>query len=324
MAQGTRLRAASIVSMVSVLAVMSAACSRSGPATYQGYVEGEFVHVGSGVAGRLDRLLVERGQAVESGAPLFQLESISEAAAVRQADETLSATKAQLADLGTGKRTTEIDVTRAQLDQAAAAEKQSATELERDTAQFEAGGISRARLDATRAKHDVDAARVRELRSQLKVAEEAARPEQIRAQSAQVAAAHAALDQTRWRLDEKNVVAKQAGLVVDTLFRVGEWVPAGQPVVRMLPPANVKVRFFVPEAALGGFPVGGKVSVGCGGCGNPVAATVSYVSTEPEFTPPVIYSNETRSKLVFMLEARPAAEGAAKLRPGQPVGVVLP
>jgi HlyD family secretion protein len=118
------------------------------------------------------------------------------------------------------------------------------------------------------------------------------------------------------------VVTPQAGAVIDTLFREGEWVPAGSPVVRLLPPANVKVRFFVPEGSLTLFPVGKRLTVRCDGCAAAVESTVSYVSTEPEFTPPIIYSNETRAKLVFMIEARPAAEGASALRPGQPVEVV--
>jgi HlyD family secretion protein len=310
--------------MTMAAALVLSGCTKSGPNTFQGYVEGEFVHVAPGVGGRLERLLVKRGQTVEANTALFDLESTQEAAALRQADETLRASKSQLADLGTGKRSTEIEVTRAQIEQARAAERQSAAQVLRDEAQLEAGGISRAQVEASRARHEIDAARVRELDGQLKVAEEGARPDQINAQSAQVAAAHAAVDQTRWRLDEKHAVAKQAGLVVDTLYREGEWVPAGYPVVRMLPPTNVKVRFFVPQPSLSLFPVGGSVMVACDGCGNPIPAAVSYVSTEPEYTPPVIYSNEMRAKLVFMIEARPSAEAAPRLRPGQPVEVAHP
>jgi HlyD family secretion protein len=298
-----------------------AACTNGKPSAYQGYVEGEFVHVASGVGGRLEHLMVERGQAVEAGTPLFALESEQEAAAVRQAGESLNASRAQLADLGTGKRSAEIQVVESQLAQADASEKQSAAQLTRDTAQLDAGGISRAQLEASRARHDVDAARVRELSGQLEVARMAARPDQIRAQSSQVAAANATLDQTQRRLDEKHVAATKAGLVVDTLFREGEWVPAGMPVVRMLPPMNVKVRFFVPQPSLSLFPVGRAISIQCDGCDKPIAAKVTYVSTEAEYTPPVIYSNETRAKLVFMIEGRPGAEGAASLRPGQPVEV---
>jgi HlyD family secretion protein len=301
--------------------VLVAACKNADPNSFQGYVEGEFVHVASGVAGRLQHLSVQRGQTVEAAAPLFDLESDQETAAVRQADETLSASRAQLADLGSGKRSAEISVLEAQLAQAKASEQQSASQLARDTAQLEAGGISRMQLEASRAKHDVDAARVRELSGQLDVGRMAARPEQVRAQSSQVAAASAALDQSKKRLDEKHVIAAKGGVIVDTLFREGEWVPAGSPVVRMLPPENLKVRFFVPQPAVSRFPVGKKVAIHCPGCAQPIAGTVTYTSTEPEYTPPVIYSNDTREKLVFMIEARPDAAAAASLHPGQPVDV---
>jgi len=320
--RGRRWGSSVITLTLTVIAGFSA-CSKNTPSTYQGYVEGEFVHVGSGSAGRLQRLLVTRGQAVAANAALFELEAEQEAAALRQADEALRVAEAQLADLGTGKRDSEVAVLRAQLEQAAVAERQSGAQLARDTKQLEIGGISRMQLEASRARHEIEQARVRELEGQLAVAELSARPEQIRAQRSQVAAMRAGADQTRWRLDQKHVVAAQAGVVVDTLFREGEWVPAGAPVVRMLPPANVKVRFFVPQPALELVPVGRPLTIRCDGCAEAVAATVSYASPEPEFTPPIIYSNDTRAKLVFMIEARPAAEGAALLRPGQPVEVAL-
>jgi len=299
------------------------ACSGEAPTTYQGYVEGEYVHLASPVGGRLERLLVQRGQTVEAKAPLFQLEDDQETAEREQAHEQLKAAQAQLSDLRQGKRNPELDVAEAQLAQARAAESQAAQQLKRDEAQFEVGGIARAQLDDSRANHAIKAARARELAGQLEVLRLPARTDQIRAQNAQVAAARAATDQSAWRLDQKHVAASQGGLVVDTLYREGEWVPAGSPVVRMLPPANVKVRFFVPEAVAGTLKPGRAVSLRCDGCESPVMAQVGYISAEPEYTPPVIYSNETRAKLVFLVEARPSVENASKLRPGQPVAVTL-
>jgi HlyD family secretion protein len=91
----------------------------------------------------------------------------------------------------------------------------------------------------------------------------------------------------------------------------------------VLPAGNVKVRFFVPESRLGTVRAGQKVSIACDGCPAPIAATVSYIAPQAEFTPPVIYSKESRAKLVFMVEARPAPADAVKLHPGQPVDVTL-
>jgi HlyD family secretion protein len=313
-------RTALALSSVSALLL---ACSGDRPSTYQGYVEGEYVHVASPVGGRLDRLFVQRGQTVDAKAPLFQLEDDQETAAQDEAQAQLKAAQAQLADLRQGKRNPELDVAEAQLAQARAAEAQAAQQLKRDEAQFEVGGIPRAQLEDSRANHAIKAARVRELAGQIQVFRLPARTDQIRAQNAQVAAARAATDQTAWKLDQKHLAAVQGGLVVDTLFREGEWVPAGSPVVRMLPPANVKVRFFVPQSIVGSLKPGRAVSLRCDGCEAEIPAQITFISNSPEFTPPVIYSNETRAKLVFMVEARPAVENAPKLRPGQPVTVTL-
>jgi len=314
----------SVASLLVIAVALLAACTQSPPAGYQGYVEGEFVNVSSPIAGRLDQLSVKRGDAVAVNARLYALEAASEAAAQRQAAEQLKAAEAQLADLKQGRRLPEQDVTRAQLAQAEAEEKRSAVQLARDEAQLAVGGIARAQLDDARAAHAVNVARVAQLRGELAVARLPGRSDQIDAQAAQVAAARAALAQAAWRLDQKSVLATRGGRVFDTLYREGEWVAAGSPVVRLLPPQNVKVRFFVPEAIVGGLAIGRAVTIQCDGCGGEIPATLTYVSTEAEFTPPVIYSNETRSKLVFMVEARPAPENATRLHPGLPVSVRVP
>jgi HlyD family secretion protein len=304
-----------------VLAILIAGCSSKQPTSYQGYVEGEFVNIASSEPGQLERLLVARGQHAPGGTLLFALEAEPQAAAVLQARQQLAAAEAQLKDLRTGKRPPEVDVIRAQLVQALAQEKKSAAKQARDEAQFRAGGVSQAQLDDTRAEAASNAARVRELKSQLEVAALPGREEQIRAQAATAAAARAALEQAEWKLRQKAVTALRSGLVFDTLYREGEWVPAGSPVVRMLPPENVKVRFFVPEPFLGTFSLGQQVILHCDGCPADIPAKVSYISTECEYTPPVIYSNETRSKLVFMIEAHPSPDKAPALHPGQPVDV---
>jgi HlyD family secretion protein len=305
------------------LVLILGACSASHGASYQGYIEGEFVYMASSQPGRLEHLAVTRGQTVEQGTPLFTLEATAERAEQHQAQQQLAAAEAQLADLETGKRPPEVAVIQAQLAQARAAARKSALQRERDEAQLRSGGISREQLEATLAQASTDAARVTELESQLDVARLPGRDQQLKAQSRQVQAAHAVLDQADWRVGEKSVAARKAGLVYDTLYREGEWVAAGNPVVRMLPPQNIKVRFFVPETLLGNLAVGRKVSLHCDGCAAEVPASVTYVSAEAEYTPPVIYSNETRGKLIYMIEAHPTPEDALKLHPGQPLEVRL-
>jgi HlyD family secretion protein len=305
------------------MVLLASACSRQPPDTFQGYVEGEFVYMASSQPGQLVNLAVQRGQTVRADALLFSLEAGSEAEAVRQAQHQLQAARMQLADLVTGKRPQEVEVTRAQLEQARSDAARLDLQLQRDEEQFRAGGIPRGQLDDSRAAAVSAQARVRELAAQVQVARLPSRNQQVRAQEAQVEAARAALAQAQWKLDQTQVRAPRAGLVYDTMYRSGEWVAAGNPVVRMLPPENVKVRLFVPEAVLGAIALGRNVVVRCDGCAAEVPAAISYVAQEAEYTPLIIFSNETRAKLVFMAEARPRPADAVKLHPGQPVEVTL-
>jgi HlyD family secretion protein len=316
-------RAATLAAAALAIAAGCGGCSRDAPGTYQGYVEGEFVYLASSQSGQLTQLSVARGQTVAADAAMFALEAQNEIDAVAQARQQLQAAQAQQADMLTGKRRPEIEVVAAQLEQARADAARAQTQYRRDQEQFQVGGIAKSQLDDSRAADESAAAHVRELEGQLEVARLPGRGEQIRAQSAQVRAAQAALAQAQWKLDQKSVRAPHAGLVFDTMYRSGEWVAAGSPVVRMLPPENVKVRFFVPEKSVGALAPGRPVRVRCDGCAAEVPATLTFVSDQAEYTPPVIYSNETRAKLVFLVEARPQPADAAKLHPGQPVEVIL-
>ncbi|KWC53880.1 HlyD family secretion protein [Burkholderia ubonensis] len=313
-------------SLLLAAGIALAACGRRADerATYQGYVEGEFVYLSSSQSGTLTQLAVQRGQSVAANTPAFALEAVDETAALQQAQHQLAAAQAQLADLRTGKRPPEVNVTKAQLAQAVAQAGKAADQLARDERQYRAGGISAQQLDDSRTAARTSAAQVRELRSQVDVARLPGRSQQIAAQAAQVDAAQAAVAVAQWKLDQKRVAAPAAGRVYDTLYRLGEWVQAGSPVVQMLPPQNVKVRFFVPEAAVASLAPGRAVAIHCDGCAADVPARITYVSSQAEYTPPVIYSNESRTKLVFMIEARPAVADAPKLHPGQPVAVRVP
>ena len=129
------------------------------------------------------------------------------------------------------------------------------------------------------------------------------------------------LAQVEWNFDQKKQAAPQSGLVYDTLFRQGEWVPAGKPVVALLPPQNIKVRAFIPETRVGSIHYGDEVQVRVDGVKDPFVGKVSYISPRAEYTPPVIYSRESRAKLVFMVESVFDPQVAANLHPGQPVDV---
>ncbi len=312
-----------IPSITAALLLFVTGCSHTQTGVYQGYVEGKFVYVASSQSGRLDRLSVARGETVDAGHALFALDEEPEASIVRQAQQALRTSQSKLADLKTGKRPPEIEVTRQQLMQAQAENKQADQILSSDQAQFRAGGIAQTDLINAQAAADESIAKVRELDAELAVDALPAREQQIRAQSNQVAADRATLDGAEWRLQQKEISSPRQGLVFDTLYRQGEWVAAGNPVVELLPPENLEVRFFVPEMVVGKLKTGEGIRVHCDGCSGAVPAVITFISPQSEYTPPVIYSNENRSKLVFIIIAKAPKEKAAMLHPGQPVEVTL-
>jgi HlyD family secretion protein len=306
------------------VALLLAACGPKGPAPWQGYVEGEFVRIAAPFAGTLVRLDAQRGQQVQPGAPLFALEAENEEAARREAGERARRAQAQVEDLRSGKRPSEIAAVQAQLAQAQSALAFSEKELARQQELVAKGFVSKQAADQARSNRDRDRNRVAELQADVATARQGFRQGEIRAAEAEAAAAKEALAQADWRLRQKTVSASVAGLVSDTLFTQGEWVPAGAPVLAILPPANVKVRFFVGEQVLGALRVGQPVAIACDGCGERIAAPITFIAPQAEFTPPVIYSKDSRAKLVFLIEARPTPQDAARLHPGQPVDVTPP
>jgi HlyD family secretion protein len=300
------------------------ACGPPPERPLQGYVEGEYIRVAAPFAGTLQKLAVQRGAAVAAGAPMFGLESENEIAARRQAEQQLQAAQARLENLKTGKRPPEVATVAEQLRQAQAARDLSTANFRRQESLFKSGFISKAALDDVRTQLQRDEASVAQLQASVATAKLPARPDEIRAAEADAAAARDALAQADWRLSQRAVAAPMAARVSDTYYVVGDWVPAGGVVASLLPAANVKIRFFVPETELGRIKPGQTVGFGCDGCGAAMSATVSFVSDRAEFTPPVLYSKENRAKLVYLVEAKPAGDVAVKLNAGQPVDVVLP
>ena len=305
------------------IAAMLSGCGNSAPDALQGYAEGEYVRVAAPFAGTLVKLDVTRGASVAPGAPLFALEAESEAAGRREAEDRVQRAEAQRDNLRKGARPSEIEALRAQLAQAQSTATFAAREHARVEDLVNRGFLSQQKRDESSTTLDRERQRVRQLQAEIATAQLGGRPDELRAAEAEVAAGREALAQADWKLRQKTVAATVAGTVTDTHYTRGEWVQAGSPVVAILPPENVKVRFFVPEPRLGTVRVGQSVALTCDGCAAPIAAKVSFIAPQAEFTPPVIYSRENRAKLVFLVEARPAKEDAVKLHPGQPLDVRL-
>ncbi|MDW7772239.1 MAG: HlyD family efflux transporter periplasmic adaptor subunit [Desulfobulbaceae bacterium] len=304
-----------------LVGVLAAGCSENNSTSFQGYIEGEYMLVSSPLAGRLEQLSVRRGMQVNAGDVLFALDRSFEQAAVKEAEQLLRRAENRLADLLKGQRPTELDAIRARLEQAQASLDLSRTEYARRSILFEQKVVSRDQLDRTRTELERNRAAVDQLSAELETAQLGARTDQVDAAGADVEAARSKLAQLQWNLKEKVQAAQHSGFVFDTFYVNGEYVPAAHPVVSILPPGNIRVRFFVPETALSTLAKGQTVYVQVDGTDKTFAATITYISPEAEYTPPVIYSRETRSKLVFMMEADFAPAEAAALHPGQPADI---
>ncbi|HSV79509.1 MAG TPA: HlyD family efflux transporter periplasmic adaptor subunit [Ramlibacter sp.] len=305
-----------------VLAAALPACGPAPPAAWSGYAEGDYVYLAAPLAGTLSSLAVQAGQQVTRGQPLFTLEAQSEQAARAEAQARLAAARFQAADTDKGRRPPEVAVQQAQLAQARAQLALARRELARKSPLAESGMVSRADLDATRAATEAAQAHVAELEAALQVARLPSRQDERAAAEAQVEVARQVLKQNEWREQQKQQAAPTDAVVSDTFFRPGEFVAAGQPVLALLPRGNIKARFYVAQSELPSLAPGQPVRISCDGCGAPIEARVSFIATQPEYTPPVIYSNAQRSKLVFLVEARPVQPSdAARLRPGQPLDV---
>ncbi|MFZ5719313.1 MAG: HlyD family secretion protein [Pseudomonadota bacterium] len=285
--------------------------------TLSGYVEGEPLYFAAPVAGTVRSLAVARGQEVAAGQPLFVIDPAQVRAQADQAAAEAAAAAAQAEDARRGQRPTELAVFDANIAAAEARARDAHADLRRIEPLVSQGWYAPARLDDARAAAQAADAQVRAARKQRDAAALGAREGQVRAADARVLQTTAAVEGAQARLADLAPRAPSKARVEDVFFHPGEWAPANQPILSLLPDARIKVRFFVPERELSAYRVGRTVRFSCDGCPEGLTARIEFVSPRPEFTPPVIYSREARDRLVYMVEARPTV----RLNPGQPVDV---
>lgn len=298
------------------------ACSTGELPALQGWVEADYIFAGPDEPGRLEQLHVREGVSVTAGAPLFKVDDELQRADVDANEAAVAEAKARLARAeAQQQRPAEIAVLEAQEQRAEAALTLSTAEYERQKSLAERGFTSKASLDAAQANYNRDRATLEEVRRQIRVARLAAREEDIAAARQALAAAEAKLVSAKTRLARRQFASPVAGTVKQVYFRPGEMVSAGRPVLALLPPGNVKIRFFVPESQLPSISLGQTVQVRCDGCAGEIPARVDFIARTAEFTPPVVYTLEERAKLVFLVEARPFEP--ERVRVGQPVRVAL-
>ena len=290
---------------------------------FPGYMEADLVLVGSEQGGRVATLSVEEGDHVKQGDAIFTLESSEQEASVAAAKSRVGQADAQLADVKAElQRPEEIKVLEAALNEANAMLQVSANNLDRAQALYDKGWTTKAALDDAVAQHDRNAAAVVEAEKRITAAKLPGRSDMIDAAAANAEAARHALAEAENNLAKRQVASPAAGTVEEVYFRPGEVVNAGQAVIALLPPRNLKVRFFVAEPVRAKLHIDETVNVSCDGCPPDLTAKISFIARDAEFTPPVIFSREEREKLVFLVEARPQGEAAA-LTAGQPVTITL-
>ena len=263
-----------------LLALLLGACEQKTDNAWLGYGEGDYAFVSAPQAGWLTNLAVERGHEVHRGDVLFTLDNTEQQASHDQAEASLDQAKASLV-------------------QEEANLKYTRDELARQDRLMRAQAGTQQALDQAQNNARQSMARIAQLQAQIGQME-------------------ASLSGAAYNLSQRRIVALTEGPVEDIYYRPGEYVPASTPVVSILPPANIYVRFFVPETRLAEVHLGQKVRVSCDGC-KPMEATVTFIASQEEYTPPVIFSVGNREKLVFKVEAR--APGGVPIHPGQPVDV---
>ena len=276
-----------------------------------GYVEADDLYLSAPIAGTVSAVYVVKGQRVLPGAVLFAMDKGTLSAQRDQADARLNQTRAQIA------------AAQAQAGQAAASavaardlEANAKRELDRYL------GLQRANPQAV-AGQQVDQARTNAANAtaQRQAADKAAQAAQVQASAAQAAAAQAgaSVQEAGVRVGQLAQHAPSAGRVEDVFYQTGEWAGPNQPIVSLLPDDQIKLRFFVPEAAVQAYRPGRTVQFSCDGCAKGLTAAITFVSPRSEFTPPVIYSRNSRDKLVFLVEAVPV--NPTGLTVGLPVDV---
>lgn len=298
-------------------------CSQYNGPVLQGYIEGEYTNLSPLVPGALRKLHVSRGESVRAGQILFVLDDQPESAELKRAQANLESQQSKLKDYLSGQRSTVLAGIIAQRDQAQADLELAQSNFNRTAQLFKKGVVSKASYDEDLSKLKSSQQRVNQFEQNLKEAELGEREYRILQQSDEVKSAAAQVEESKWRLSQKTLFAPEAGLIFDTFFVEGEQIAANQPVVSLLAPRNVYVVFFIPEPIRSQIAINEGITFDCDGCKQQYTATINYISPQAEYTPPVIYSRESRSKLVYRVQAKLPLSYAMKLHPGQPVEVRL-
>lgn len=311
----------SLLCSLPIVASLFASCATPAPFA-TGYVEGRFTLVAPVAVAQIAEIAVARGDRVEAGEVLAELERRDAEIALAEAEAALAQAENHLANLREGKRPEEIGVIEANLASAHAQATEAERTRERAVNLATRGVATAAQRDDAITAAQVAAARVAQIEAELAVARLPARPQAIAQAEAAVEGAIAARERAAWNLEQRTLILAEPVTVFDVIRTSGEIAGPSAPILSVLGDDAVILRLYVPETSFSQIAIGDTLHVGCDGCPENLTARIAYISDEAEFTPPVIYSLENRQKLVYLVEARP--DDSHALKPGQIVDVALP
>lgn len=311
----------SLLCSLPVIANLIAGCTPVMPMAV-GYVEGEHVLLAPVEVSTVTSISVKRGDHVVAGDKLAVLEDSDAKIAVSSAKAQLAQAKSQLADLKQGRRPEEIAVLEASRNSASVQLSEAERASARVSSLSKRGIATAADFDTATTQLDLARSQLAQAEANLAVAKLPARENAIIGAEHQVEVASAALEQAEWRLSKRVITAPASGEVSDLILNSGDTTGPSAPVLALLPDGAVKLKLYFPEPLRVRLSVGAELAIRCDNCPNDLKAAVSFVSNEPEFTPPVIYSLENRQKLVFLVEAKETG-GKNVLKPGQIVDADL-
>jgi len=309
----------SLLLMLSVVFLIG--CNRSD--TLQGYLEADLVYIAPVTGGKIDRIAVKRGDPVQKGTLLFVQDRTEQLAALAEARADWQKAQADLQDLLKGSRQEELNALQAKIDRMESVVKLDEIEYRRSLKLRQQDAVSIKEFDSYRLTLERDRCDLEEAKHNLSIGKLPARSDRIAAAEAEVKATSEALAAAQWRLDQRQSFCPYDGIIFDVLMRDGEYAAAGAATVMLLPSDKLKVRFFVNADQAAAIRRGQPITFRTASGGPVYSGRINYIAPKPEYTPPVIYSNDNREKLVFLIEAVADPDRIAELHPGLPVTVTL-
>jgi len=311
-----------IICFVFFILFVSCKPTNTGKIVFPGYLEGEFVYSSASFGGMIKDVCVKRGDEIKEGQIIFVLDKTSKETELDFYNFALTASLSMVKDLQKGMQEPYVRAAEANIGSVIALKDWYNINYKRYGWLVSKNAQPQTEYEKYKYNLEKYSKDLEEAIANLDIANLPAREDRISAAIALSNALKEKIENAKWELSQMTQYAPQQALVFDTIYHKGEYAGAGQPVAILLPPENIKARFFVSGNVLNKLKIGQKVSVSALGK-NDIPAVINYISSKVEYTPPVIYSEQNRDKLVYMIEASIKSDIAKTLPVGQPIQVSI-